>query len=199
MKTQERIEVPPRSPQRRWRAAFVAGAALVLVGMVALAAVLQDDQPPAAGPPGTLLEVLEERGGFDTFLTLVGEYDFFRQRLGPSGQATVLAPPDEAFESGALEFLRAPGNERYLIDLLSRHVVNGEHRHDDLLTGEPLLLNPPLTSNLVTVEDGVITITGQANTDVEMSDVRVVESDIDASNGVIHVVDGLLLPTDLGS
>lgn len=205
MRTEDRVAAEPaaKDPGRRWRpAALAAGAGLVLIGVVALAAILRDPQPgPSTGSRGTLLEVLEDRGGFETFLSLVAESDFFVARLTEAGPMTVLAPSDQVFEAhpGAVEFLTAAGNERHLLDFLSRHTVSGEYRRDDLLTGEPLVLNPPLMGNLVAVDGDVITITGRANTDVEMRSVSVVESDIDASNGVIHLVDGLLLPTEVGS
>jgi uncharacterized surface protein with fasciclin (FAS1) repeats len=98
---------------------------------------------------------------------------------------TVFAPTNDAFEAlpaGALEALLEPENRDQLIQLLTYHVVEGEVRSKDLTSGEVgTLAGSPLT---VMVGNEMVTI-NQAN---------VVTADIEASNGVIHVIDSVLLP-----
>jgi uncharacterized surface protein with fasciclin (FAS1) repeats len=98
---------------------------------------------------------------------------------------TVFAPTDEAFESlpeGALEALLLPENRDQLVQLLTYHVVDGAVRSTDLSSGEVSTLSgAPIT---VTVGDEMVMI-NQAN---------VLMADIEASNGVIHVIDSVLLP-----
>ncbi len=98
---------------------------------------------------------------------------------------TVFAPTDAAFEAlpeGTLEALLLPENRDQLTQLLSYHVVDGEVRSTDLTSGEvETMAGAPVT---VVVGDEAITI----NT------ATVVAADIEASNGVIHAIDSVLLP-----
>ncbi|NJL48821.1 MAG: fasciclin domain-containing protein [Leptolyngbyaceae cyanobacterium SM2_5_2] len=98
---------------------------------------------------------------------------------------TVFAPTDAAFEAlpeGALDALLLPENRDQLVEILTYHVVEGEVRASDLTSGEVgTLAGAPLA---VTVGEQAVTV-NQAN---------VVTTDIEASNGVIHVIDAVLLP-----
>jgi uncharacterized surface protein with fasciclin (FAS1) repeats len=98
---------------------------------------------------------------------------------------TVFAPTDDAFAAlpeGTVEALLLPENRDQLTQLLTYHVVDGEVRSADLVSGEvETVEGEPIT---VVVGDKTITI-NQAN---------VVGADIEASNGVIHVIDAVLLP-----
>lgn len=98
---------------------------------------------------------------------------------------TVFAPTDDAFAAlpeGTVEALLLPENRDQLTQLLTYHVVDGEVRSADLVSGEVATVEgEPIT---VVVGDKTITI-NQAN---------VVGADIEASNGVIHVIDAVLLP-----
>lgn len=98
---------------------------------------------------------------------------------------TVFAPTDDAFAAlpeGTVEALLLPENRDQLTQLLTYHVVDGEVRSADLVSGEvETVEGKPIT---VVVGDKTITI-NQAN---------VVGAEIEASNGVIHVIDAVLLP-----
>ncbi|WP_225887025.1 fasciclin domain-containing protein [Nodosilinea nodulosa] len=98
---------------------------------------------------------------------------------------TVFAPTDEAFEAlpeGTLDALMQPENRDQLAQLLSYHVVDGEMLSTDLKSGEvDSVTGAPIT---IMVDDG----------SVKVNDANVVASDIEASNGVIHVIDSVLLP-----
>lgn len=98
---------------------------------------------------------------------------------------TVFAPTNDAFAAlpeGTVEALLLPENRDQLVQLLTYHVVNGEVRSTDLSTGNVETMAGPSIS--VMVGDEMVTI-NQAN---------VVLADIEASNGIIHVIDAVLLP-----
>jgi uncharacterized surface protein with fasciclin (FAS1) repeats len=98
---------------------------------------------------------------------------------------TVFAPTDAAFEAlpeGVLETLLLPENRDQLAQILTYHVVDGEVFSTDLVSGEvDTLAGTPIT---VMVGEEMVTI----------NEASVVTADIKASNGVIHVIDSVLLP-----
>jgi uncharacterized surface protein with fasciclin (FAS1) repeats len=98
---------------------------------------------------------------------------------------TVFAPTDDAFAAlpeGTVEALLLPENRDQLTQLLTYHVVDGEVRSADLVSGE-----------VETVEGGPITVVVGDKT-ITINQANVVGADIEASNGVIHVIDAVLLP-----
>ncbi|MHC5002147.1 MAG: CIA30 family protein [Planctomycetota bacterium] len=108
-------------------------------------------------------------------------------QLGPgNGPWTVLAPTDDAFAAlpaGALEALLEPGNRDRLVEILALHVIPGRvYRKDLLAVGTAsTLANAPVT---FAVEDGRLLAGGAG----------IVAADIQASNGVVHVIDRVILP-----
>jgi uncharacterized surface protein with fasciclin (FAS1) repeats len=100
----------------------------------------------------------------------------------------VLAPTDAAFAklpAGTLEMLLKPENKKQLVDILTYHVVPGVAAYSDQvvkMSQVPTVLGTPIT---VTVTEGK----------VRLNDSNVVATDVEASNGVIHVVDTVILPT----
>lgn len=130
------------------------------------------DTAVAAGQFETLAAALGAAGLVDT---LKGE-----------GPYTVFAPTDEAFAklpAGTVESLLKPENRDKLIAILTYHVVPGK-----VMSGEVVELNEAGTVNGaklgISVKDGTVMI----------NDARVVKADVRASNGVIHVIDTVLLP-----
>lgn len=105
------------------------------------------------------------------------------QPLRGEGPFTVFAPPDEAFNAIPLETLRSVRADKELLaTVLTFHVVPGLYTSADLEPGTyPTLAGIDLE---VTNEGDTIFVNG----------VEVVAADIEASNGVIHVVGGVLLP-----
>jgi uncharacterized surface protein with fasciclin (FAS1) repeats len=98
---------------------------------------------------------------------------------------TVFAPTDAAFEAlpeGTLEALLLPENRDQLTQILTYHVVEGEVRSTDLASGEVETLAGAPVSVMV------------GDTEVTINQATVVAADIEASNGVIHVIDAVLLP-----
>ena len=133
--------------------------------------------PPAASPrssPPSQAAGLEE--------TLRGE-----------GPFTVFAPTDDAFAAlpaGTLDTLLAdPTGD--LAAILTYHVVEGEVMAADVvgLDGQEVTTVNGATFTVNVGDDGAVTLTDAAG-----NEVAVVQTDVDASNGVIHVIDGVLLP-----
>jgi len=106
--------------------------------------------------------------------------------LKSDGPYTVFAPTDEAFAKlpdGTVEMLLLPENKDQLVEILTYHVVPGK-----VTAAEVITLTSARTANgsdvIIRVEDDIVFI----------NDSRVVSADIGASNGVIHVVDTVILP-----
>jgi uncharacterized surface protein with fasciclin (FAS1) repeats len=130
------------------------------------------DTAVAAGSFATLAKAIQAAGLADT-LTGAGPY-------------TVFAPTDEAFAklpAGALDELLKPENKAKLQAVLKYHVVSGDVRAADVtkLTSARTLEGASLS---VSVSNGT----------AKVGPARVVKTDVVASNGVIHVIDTVLLP-----
>lgn len=124
-------------------------------------------------------------GSFTTLATALTEADL-AETLKGEGPYTVFAPTDEAFAklpAGTLEDLLKPENKDKLIDILTYHVVSGKVLAADV-TG---LSNATMLNG----DDVDITVT---NGEVMVNGANVVSTDIMASNGVIHVIDEVLMP-----
>ena len=130
------------------------------------------DTAVAAGQFNTLAAALEAA---DLVGTLKGD-----------GPFTVFAPTDAAFAKlpeGTVETLLKPENRDKLVAILTYHVVPGEVTAADVvkLSG----------AKTVNGQDVAITV---ADSRVRINDANVIKTDIDASNGVIHVIDTVILP-----
>ncbi len=104
---------------------------------------------------------------------------------GP-GPFTVFAPTDEAFAKlppGTLEDLLKPENKARLQGILTYHVVAGKAMAQDVVK----------LHSAKTVEGSLITIEAM-NGNVMVNNARVIKTDVVASNGVIHVIDAVILP-----
>jgi uncharacterized surface protein with fasciclin (FAS1) repeats len=110
--------------------------------------------------------------------------------LSGEGPFTVFAPTDAAFAAlpeGTLESLLQPQNKDQLAGILTYHVVPAEVPAAEVMPGDVATVNG--AEFTVSVEDGDVLIEdGQGNEAV------VTRTDIEASNGVIHVIDTVLLP-----
>ena len=129
------------------------------------------DTAVGAGSFSTLAAALEAAGLIDT---LKGE-----------GPFTVFAPTDDAFAAlpeGTVENLLQPENRDQLVAVLTYHVVSGDVRAADVSS----------LSEANTVQGSAIAI--DASDGVRINDASVTQADIVCSNGVIHVIDKVLLP-----
>lgn len=124
-------------------------------------------------------------GSFKTLVAAVKAADLVGTLKGP-GPFTVFAPTDAAFKKlpkGTLASLLKPENKGKLVKILTYHVVPGKVMAADL-AGR--------TIAVATVEGGQVHVNGKHG--VRVNNARVVKADVIADNGVIHVVDKVLLP-----
>ena len=108
------------------------------------------------------------------------------ETLKIAGPFTVFAPSDEAFSrlpSGTLDNFLRPENKNELVAILTRHIVPGRISSRDL-TGQKI--------HLKAVEGGELSI--DATDGLSIDGAKVVHADIAASNGIIHVIDNVILP-----
>ena len=122
---------------------------------------------------------------FETLVTAVSAAGLVDTLKG-TGPFTVFAPTDEAFAAlpeGTLETLLKPENKDQLISILTYHVVPGSVKAADVVN----------ISEAKTVQGANVKVTASEK-GVMIDDAKVVATDIEASNGVIHVIDKVILP-----
>jgi len=140
--------------------------------------------------PGTIVDVAAEAGSFTTLVAAVQAAGLV-DTLSGDGPFTVFAPTDEAF-AAALEDLGLTaeellGDTETLTSILTYHVLSGEV---DAATAVGLDGQTAETVNGSDVEISVV------DGNVMIDDATVVTPDVMASNGIIHVIDKVLIPTD---
>lgn len=188
------------------RSKLIAGlAAVAIVG--ALAACSSDDSSsPAASSAAestteatssstianegmSITDIVASDPNFSTLLAAVGAADL-ADTLAGEGPYTVFAPTNDAFDAlpaGTLDSLLKPANKDQLAGILTYHVVEGEVMAADVTPGDVTTVNG--ADFTISVDNGDVIITdGQGN------QAMVTQTDIEASNGVIHVIDAVLLP-----
>ncbi|QGX96964.1 fasciclin domain-containing protein [Roseovarius faecimaris] len=129
------------------------------------------DTAVSAGSFGTLVAAVQAAGLVDT--------------LKGDGPFTVFAPTDEAFAAlpeGTVESLLLPENKDKLTAILTYHVVPGKVMSSDLSNG----------MTAATVQGGEVKIMTDGGVTVDGA--NVVSADVKASNGVIHVIDSVIMP-----
>ena len=132
----------------------------------------------------TVVAVAAEAGQFKTLVAAVKAAGLV-DALNGKGPFTVFAPTDEAFAklpAGTVETLLKPENKEKLVGILTYHVVAGKVMAADVKTMGAKTVNGKEAA--IKVDGGKVTI-GTAT---------VVKTDIAASNGVIHVIDTVLIP-----
>lgn len=134
---------------------------------------------------GDIVDVAVAAGQFNTLAAALQAADLVDTLKG-DGPFTVFAPTDEAFAAlpeGTVESLLKPENRDQLISILTYHVVPGE-----VTAAEVMKLDKAKTVNgsnvMIAVVDG----------NVRINDATVVAADVAADNGVIHVIDSVILP-----
>lgn len=142
----------------------------------------EDPAEPTAN--ASIVDVAASAGSFQ-ILTAALEATGLADTLSQEGPFTVFAPTDEAFAAlpeGTLEELMKPENREVLAAILTYHVVPGKVTSDQIQSGEVSTVQGSTVN--VTVEDGMVMV----------DDAKVVQPDIEAGNGVIHVIDKVILP-----
>lgn len=139
----------------------------------------------AATKTKDIVDTAMDAGNFKTLVTALKAADLVDTLKGP-GPFTVFAPTDEAFAKlpkGTLDDLLKPENKAKLASILTYHVVAGKVMSKDI-SGK--------TSKTKTVEGSEISI--NATKGVMVNDAKVTKADIETSNGVIHVIDTVIMP-----
>ncbi len=159
-----------------------------LVGVTLVVAGVAANTTPSSAPERDIVETAVAAGQFTTLakaLQAAGLVDTLKGK----GPFTVFAPTDEAFAklpAGTLDALLKPENKARLTAILTYHVVPGK-----LLAAEVVK-----QSSLKTVQGGSLRVSIKAGSNVLVDNARVVKTDILCSNGVIHVIDSVVLPQD---
>ena len=141
---------------------------------------------------GDIVDTAIAAGDFTTLVAAV-QAAGLEETLRGEGPFTVFAPTDEAFAAlpaGTLDALLADPTGQ-LTDILTYHVVPGAVLAADVvgLDGQAVTTVNGATLTVGVADDGTVTLTDAAG-----NEVTVVATDVEASNGVIHVIDGVLLP-----
>lgn len=132
-----------------------------------------------------IVDVAVGAGDFNTLVAAVQAAGLVDTLKSP-GPFTVFAPTDAAFAklpAGTVESLLLPENKAKLTQILTYHVLSGETR-SDALAGKTL--------SVPTVAGPTVLIDGTNG--VRVNNANVISADISAENGVIHVIDTVLLP-----
>ena len=157
---------------------------LTITALVASAGFLGVAHAGTKAPAKDIVAVASSAGSFKTLVAAVKAAGLVETLQGP-GPFTVFAPTDEAFAKlpkGTVEDLLKPENKEKLVAILTYHVVAGKVMAADVKTMEAKTVNGKELS--VKVAAGGVTV----------DKAKVVKTDVAASNGVIHVIDTVLLP-----
>lgn len=135
---------------------------------------------------GSVVEVAAASGSFSTLVAAI-QVSGLAGTLSEGGPFTVFAPSEEAFAAlpaGLLEKLLKPENKAVLAKILTYHVVSGKVLSSDVKDGA-----------VASVEGSELTFSTTGG--VMVNDAKVITPDVQASNGVIHVIDKVLLPAGI--
>jgi uncharacterized surface protein with fasciclin (FAS1) repeats len=152
-----------------------------LAATVGFFGVAHADTKPASKD---IVAVASGAGSFSTLVAAVKAAGLVETLQG-TGPFTVFAPTDEAFAKlpkGTVESLLKPENKEKLVAILTYHVVSGKVMAADVKTMKAKTVNGQSLD--VKVADGV----------VKVDNATVVKTDVPAGNGVIHVIDTVVLP-----
>lgn len=141
----------------------------------------------ASADPKDIVDTAVAAGSFTTLAKALAAADLVDTLKG-SGPFTVFAPTDAAFAklpAGTVESLLKPENKKKLQRILTYHVVAGKVTAADVVK----------LQSAKAVSGDTITIKTQGG-GVQVDGAQVVKTDIAASNGVIHVIDAVILPKD---
>ncbi|NCZ70161.1 MAG: fasciclin domain-containing protein [Actinobacteria bacterium] len=152
------------------------------------------EAPSTEAPMGTeapaaedIVAIASANEDFSTLVAAVSAAGLVETLQG-EGPFTVFAPTNAAFDAlpaGLVDKLLMPENKDVLVKILTYHVVSGAIMAADVTAGD-----------VASVEGGMIAVTTNDG-GVQVNGASVVSADIVASNGVIHVIDAVILPPDV--
>lgn len=132
----------------------------------------------------SIVDIAVTNGSFDTLVAALKAADLV-DTLSGDGPFTVFAPTDAAFSAlpdGVLTALLKPENKDLLTQVLTYHVVGGS------------VLSSTLTSGNVATLGGGDVMVDVSTSGVKVNDAQVLNADIQGSNGIIHVIDQVMVP-----
>lgn len=139
-----------------------------------------------AAKAADIVDTAVSAGSFNTLVAAVKAADLVGTLKG-TGPFTVFAPTDAAFAklpAGTVESLLKPENKAKLVAILTYHVIPGKVMASDI-AGKSL--------KVATVQGSNMSV--EAHSGVTVDNAKVIQADISASNGVIHVIDTVIMPT----
>lgn len=140
---------------------------------------------PAEQSGSNILQTAEAAGSFSTLSAAIKAAGL-EETLSGSGPFTVFAPTDDAFAklpAGTVDNLLKPENKAKLVAVLTYHVVPGSLMAKDVVS----------STKLKSVQGQELSVLVEG-TNVSVDGAKVVKTDVVASNGVIHVIDTVVLP-----
>ena len=187
----------PRKAKTLRTALFAAAASVGVLGAANAPLVAHDHGGDMAKQAPNIVETAQSTGVHNTLVTAVVAADLAATLASP-GPFTVFAPTDAAFAKlpeGTVETLIQPENKGALTGILTYHAVAGRVTASDLLA---LIESNGGEATINTVSGGQLTAR-VAGDSIEITDgagrkTMVTTADVDTSNGIIHVTDGVFLP-----
>ncbi|HRW62663.1 MAG TPA: fasciclin domain-containing protein [Bacteroidales bacterium] len=158
--------------------------AIALVATFVFTSCEDDDNDVMPMPTNDIVQLAQSTASLSTLVTAITTADLATTLKG-TGPFTVFAPSNEAFaalDEGVLETLLA--NPEVLAEVLQYHVVSGKVMSSDLSNGNVQTLLSGKTIS-VAISGSTVTLNGSAT---------VATADVEASNGVVHIIDEVLLP-----
>ena len=163
-------------------------AATTVAEDAAVESTVEGTETTMAAEAGDIVAVAAGNPDFSTLVAAVTAAGLVETLQG-AGPFTVFAPNNAAFEAlpaGLVDKLLLPENKETLVKILTYHVVSGKVMAADVAAGDvPSVEGSNIT---VTVDAGAVMLNGSSN---------VIATDVAASNGVIHVIDAVILPPGL--
>ncbi len=147
------------------------------------------EMPATTDTESTTSNLVEQAASNDQFQTLVKALEAagLTETLAGEGPYTVFAPTNDAFAAlpaNTLESLLQPENKEVLLQLLKYHVVSGAVPSSEIQSGE-----------ITTMAGKSLTVQVGEDGNVSINNAQVTQADIKADNGIIHVVDHVILPS----
>ncbi|NEO91062.1 MAG: fasciclin domain-containing protein [Moorea sp. SIO3G5] len=147
------------------------------------------EMPATTDTESTASNLVEQAASNDQFQTLVKAIEAagLTETLAGEGPYTVFAPTNDAFAAlpaNTLDSLLQPENKDVLVKLLKYHVVSGVVPSSEIQSGE-----------IITMAGKAVTVHVGEDGNVNVNNAQVTQADIEATNGIIHVVDHVILPS----
>ena len=168
-----------------FRHRMTAGFAAAALVLGSAGAVQAQQEMASEAPSMDIVETAVAAGQFNTLAAALKAAGLV-ETLQSEGPFTVFAPTDEAFAKlpeGTVESLLKPENKDQLVAILTYHVVPGEYMASDVVGMD--------SATTVAGDDVSFTV---AENGAMINDANIVKTDIRTSNGVIHVIDSVILP-----